>query len=54
MKNLVLFLLCGFVMQLTAQDVVSKTEWQDDLKFLQHTVHKDYPFLFKKTTAADF
>jgi hypothetical protein len=24
--------------------------WQKDLRFLQETVHNDYPFLFKKTT----
>jgi tetratricopeptide (TPR) repeat protein len=41
-------------MQLTAQSTVSTTQWQEDLKFLQHTVHKDYSFLFKKTTAAEF
>ena len=54
MKNFVLLLVCGIAMQLTAQTTVSTSEWQDDLKFLQHTVHKDYSFLFKKTTAAEF
>lgn len=30
------------------------SDWQADLRFLQQTVHKDYSFLFKKITAADF
>ena len=54
MKNLLVLLLCGFVLQATSQSSVSIKEWQDDLKFLKSTVHKDYPFLFKKTTAKDF
>jgi hypothetical protein len=29
-------------------------DWQSDLRFLQQTVHKDYPFLFKNITAAKF
>jgi tetratricopeptide (TPR) repeat protein len=29
-------------------------QYQQDLLFLQKTVHEEYPFLFKKTTAADF
>ncbi|NNF42593.1 MAG: hypothetical protein HKN62_06020 [Phycisphaerales bacterium] len=33
---------------------LSVQDWQDDLRFLQETVHTEYPFLFKKTTAADF
>jgi len=54
MKNLVLFLLCGFAMQITAQTSVTTNQWQEDLRFLQQTVHKDYSFLFKKTTASKF
>ncbi len=33
---------------------LSAADWQSDLRFLQHTVHKDYPFLFKNTSAAQF
>ncbi len=33
---------------------LSAADWQSDLRFLQQTIHKDYPFLFKKTTAAEF
>ncbi|RLD27832.1 MAG: hypothetical protein DRI70_04165 [Bacteroidetes bacterium] len=54
MKKLIFLLLCGLVLQVTAQSTMSTKEWQDDLKFLQNTVHTDYSFLFKKTNAADF
>ncbi len=37
-----------------AQKELSAKQWQDDLKFLQTTVHNDYPFLFKKVSATDF
>ena len=40
---------------LAAQDSkLSTAEWQEDLKYLQETIHQDYPFLFKKTTAEAF
>jgi len=39
---------------LFAQTKITSTDWQADLRFLQQTVHKDYPFLFKKTTAFEF
>lgn len=32
----------------TAQDQLTVSQWQEDLRFLQETVHTDYPFLFKK------
>lgn len=34
-----------------AQTIPTAAEWQSDLRFLQKTVHMDYPFLFKKITA---
>jgi tetratricopeptide (TPR) repeat protein len=37
-----------------AQTTPTAADWQSDLRFLQQTVHKDYPFLFKKITAAQF
>jgi len=37
-----------------AQSKMSAADWQSDLRFLQETVHKDYPFLFKKITADKF
>lgn len=47
-----LFLLFTFSLQ--AQSKFTAKEWQEDLRFLQQTIHKDYPFLFKKIEAADF
>ncbi|GAB5399559.1 MAG: hypothetical protein Aureis2KO_11440 [Aureisphaera sp.] len=38
----------------TAQSSFTASQWQEDLKFLQQTVHKDYPFLFKKVTQEEF
>lgn len=37
-----------------AQNTLTATAWQEDLRFLQKTVHKKYSFLFKKVTAAAF
>ena len=37
-----------------AQETISSKQWQEDLRFLQTTVHSEYPFLFKKVTATDF
>ncbi|AVI51987.1 hypothetical protein C5O00_12815 [Pukyongia salina] len=54
MKKL-LFLLMGFLMfQATAQSKFTAKQWQEDLKFLQQTVHNDYSFLFRKTSAEEF
>ncbi|MDH3711835.1 MAG: hypothetical protein OER04_18240 [Cyclobacteriaceae bacterium] len=49
-----LTLLLVLCLSVRAQTTLSPEQWQQDLKFLQHTVHQDYPFLFKKTTAEDF
>lgn len=55
MKQLSLLLLASLLLSCTyAQTNVTAADWQADLRFLQQTVHKDYPFLFKKTTAKDF
>lgn len=35
-------------------DKLTAADWQSDLRFLQHTVHQEYSFLFKKVTAAAF
>lgn len=40
--------------RLAGQIVLSPDKWQEDLKFLQKTVHEDYPFLFDKITAQEF
>ena len=47
-----LFVLAALTLQ--AQPKFSAEQWQEDLRFLQKTIHEDYPFLFKKITAADF
>ena len=51
MKKLLVLLLAFLAIQVNAQSKFTAKQWQDDLRFLQHTVHKDYPFLFKKTTS---
>jgi len=54
MKNY-LFLPLLFLFALTqAQTKITVADWQSDLRFLQQTIHKDYPFLFHKITAAQF
>ncbi len=54
MKTIIYFIMFILVLPMNAQNKFSVKEWQDDLKFLQKTVHTDYPFLFKKTTADKF
>lgn len=54
MKKLIILFVSCFVLQAAAQSTLTSSQWQDDLKFLQETIHKDYPFLFKKTTAKIF
>ena len=47
-----LFLLFSFTLQ--AQSKFSAEEWQKDLRYLQNTVHEDFPFLLKKIKAEEF
>lgn len=55
MKQFAFLLFCYlFISNTCAQTTLSSADWQADLRFLQNTVHKDYPFLFKKTTGAEF
>ncbi len=54
MKRILLVLVSSFILQATAQTTLTTAQWQEDLKFLQHTVHDEYAFLFKKTTAEAF
>ncbi|WP_411895130.1 hypothetical protein [Winogradskyella sp. A2] len=37
-----------------AQNATTTKEWQEDLRFLQNTVNKQYPFLFKKVSSETF
>lgn len=55
MKKIVFLIVfvIGFT-TLHGQAKFTTTDWQADLRFLQQTVHNDYPFLFKKTTAVEF
>ena len=53
----ILTLVLGLVICIStvkAQNQFTDAQWQDDLRVLQQTVHEDYPFLFKKTTAEEF
>ncbi|MCB0550388.1 MAG: tetratricopeptide repeat protein [Phaeodactylibacter sp.] len=55
MKKLTLLLfLSTFISSTYAQTQLSAESWREDLRFLQQTVHQDYPFLFKKVTAEQF
>lgn len=55
MKKTALLLLAFLIVNgIFAQSTLTSADWQSDLRFLQETVHKDYPFLFKKTTAEKF
>ncbi|NNM22951.1 MAG: hypothetical protein HKO54_05310, partial [Flavobacteriaceae bacterium] len=54
MKKLFILLAVCFSLQASAQLSITASQWQEDLKFLQHTIHKDYSFLFKKVTANEF
>ncbi|MGB5652742.1 MAG: tetratricopeptide repeat protein [Robiginitalea sp.] len=38
---------------LLAQELTAE-QWQEDLDYLQKTIHNEYPFLFKKISASDF
>ena len=43
-----------FFFTLSAQTAFTTEQYREDLRFLQKTVHKDFSFLFKKTTAEAF
>ena len=54
MKNTLIILSLLFFFPLAAQQTISVTQWQEDLRFIQNTIHKDYSFLFVKTTKQEF
>ncbi|PKV51457.1 hypothetical protein ATE84_3542 [Aquimarina sp. MAR_2010_214] len=54
MKNILFILSLLLFSQLSAQESLSVTQWQEDLRFIQNTIHEDYSFLFVKTTKEDF
>ena len=49
-------LLCCLLLsfKVSGQIQLSAAEWQQDLKFLQETVHNDYSFLFRKISSQQF
>ncbi|MEJ2113268.1 MAG: hypothetical protein P8X62_06120 [Flavobacteriaceae bacterium] len=53
-KTIFLFLALAMYYSACSQTKFTSQQWQEDLKFLQEKVHKDYSFLFKKTTAGVF
>ncbi|MCE2612197.1 tetratricopeptide repeat protein [Flavobacteriaceae bacterium D16] len=54
LRPLIAGLMLLFVFSLQAQSKFTAQQWQEDLRFLQETIHKNHPFLFKKIKAADF
>ncbi len=54
MKKSLLYIVLLFAIPINAQKDLTPKQWQEDLRFLQNTVHNDYPFLFKKTTEEKF
>jgi len=53
-KKIFLFILFSVGFFSFSQEVISKTDWQEDLRYLQKTVNTQYPFLFKKINATTF
>ena len=54
-KKLLLCLLIFISSQvLFSQEAITTAQWQEDLRFLQTTVHEDFSFLFKKVSATTF
>jgi len=55
MKKLILLpLMALLTLAAFSQQKATAADWQSDLRFLQQTVHKDYPFLFKNITDKAF
>ncbi len=54
MKKILFILNVLLFLQLPAQEILTTTQWQEDLRFLQNTIHEDYSFLFVKTTKKVF
>ena len=55
MKRIIFLLPLLFLQQLMAQSMeLSQEDWREDLRFLQETIHREYPHLFFRTTAEAF
>ncbi len=49
-----LSILCSGTPAIAQNLDLTPDQWQEDLRFLQSTIHQDYPFLFKKISAEAF
>ncbi len=54
MKKTLIILSLFLFAQLWSQERLTKAQWQEDLRFIQNTIHKDYSHLFVKTTKEIF
>ncbi len=54
MKKTFLIISLLLFLQAFAQTKISSAQWQEDLRFIQNTIHKEYSFLFVKTTKEVF
>ncbi|WP_422104490.1 hypothetical protein [Winogradskyella sp.] len=55
MIKIIQYVLCYLlVLKGFGQNQLPASDWQNDVKFLQETIHRDYAFLFKKVTQKDF
>ena len=54
MKNILFISLLFVASTFFAQEKLTPKQWQEDLRYLQKTIHKDYSHLFVKTTKQDF
>ncbi|MEM6893832.1 MAG: hypothetical protein AAF554_09095 [Bacteroidota bacterium] len=52
-KSIIILFILGFSL-VSAQQTLNSSQWREDLRFLQNTIHTDYPFLFVKTTKEIF
>ncbi|EZH75677.1 hypothetical protein ATO12_02490 [Aquimarina atlantica] len=54
MKKILIILNLFLFTQLWSQEALTKVQWQEDLRFIQNTIHNDYSHLFVKTTKEIF
>ncbi len=54
MKNILFISLLFVASTFFAQEKLTPKQWQEDLRYLQKIIHKDYSHLFVKTTKQDF
>ena len=54
MKTILCFFTFIICLPFYGQQELTQEDWQSDLRFLQETIHTEYPFLFKKVTPQQF